>query len=311
MSEYDPENPSIDDDQPVERPTPIRRIGRRDRKRQLRQNNRDETTNPFETLDDSELIEPAQELPNTLGRPLPDEAGPEPHPVRSDYILDSDDRYPPVVVAKPQTRTQRRSQNQERNNRSEVDRSQPMASKRRAARQNRIALVFFLATLAAIAYFVYIWQNPYSVLNPFAPERPIIYVTATPGAGTPGTVDNANGIASFTYGVSGEIQTSAASDQCDNVILTGLIHGTTPEQGFAVRAIGGESDEGVLTSYFEDARAQVYLITLPMPQVETLYSLQLYDLAGQPLTSSVPLTVTPGCDANRVSINFTALPPQS
>lgn len=316
MSEYDPENPSPADDQPVEDPTPIRRVGRGDRKRRLRRGKGGDTTNPFDaldsTLDDSGLIEPAAALPATPGRPLPDDAD---DALQGDYILDHDDRFPPVVVARPQDRSPRRSSRgrsgNQRPERPEIDRSQPMASKRRAARQNRIALVFFAATLAVMAYFVYIWQNPYSLLNPLAPERPVIYVTATPGAGTPG---GAQAGAAFAYAVIGDTQTSPAADQCDRVILTGLIQGTTPEQSFAVRLTGNASDEsteavdeGVLTSYFADARAQVYLITLPMPAARTTYALQMYDLAGHPLSASVPVTVTPGCESNRLSINFTPI----
>jgi hypothetical protein len=312
MSEYDPENLSRSDDGPAEDATPIRRIGRGDRKRQLRRGKHGESSNPFESLDgaldDSGLIEPAAALASTPGRPLADDDA-----LQGDYIIDNDDRFPPVVVARPQDRSERRSSrsrgSSNRAERSEIDRSQPMANKRRAARQNRVALVFFAATLAVIAYFVYVWQNPYSILNPLAPERPVIYVTATPGAGTPGNADGAQAGAAFPYAVLGDIQTSPAADQCDRIILTGLIHGTTPEQSFAVRLTGSESDapidEGVLTSYFEDARAQVYLITLPIPPARTTYTLQMFDLAGQPLSASIPVTVTPSCESNRLSINFT------
>jgi hypothetical protein len=317
MSEYDPDNPSVDDDDPVESPTPIRRVGHRDRKRQLRRNKRGDDTNPFDALDaadDSELIEPASELPNTPGRPLPDDVGAE-GILQGDYVLDQDDRFPPVVIARPQTRNQRRSQARSGSSRTEIDRSQPMASRRRAARQNRIALLFFLATLAVIAYFVYIWQNPYSVLNPLAPERPVIYVTATPGPGTPDNVNPPASEAAVPYSLSGDVQTSAASDQCDRVILTGLIQGTTPQQNFAVRVInengsgsGVGVDEGVVTSYFEEARAQVYLISLPMPPVQTTVTVQMFDLAGQAVSASVQVTMTPDCTANRISINFAPQP---
>jgi hypothetical protein len=326
MSEYDPENPPVDDDEPVESPTPIRRVGRGDRKRRLKQNRRGDRTNPFDELDDSELddselddselVEFAHELPNPPGRPLPDDidigsqtTGSQ--TLEGDYVIDNDDRFPPVVVARPQTRTERRSR-RSGSDRSEIDRSQPMARKRRVSRQDRIALLFFLATLAVIAYFVYIWQNPYSVLNPLAPERPVIYVTATPGAGIPGAVDIPNAGATFAYASSGEIETSPANDQCDRVILTGLIQGSTSEQNFAVRVTGGSDesgvDEGVVTNYFEEARAQVYLITVPMPQAQTTYMVQLYDLAGQALSASVPLSVAPGCTGNRISVNFAPLP---
>ncbi len=132
----------------------------------------------------------------------------------------------------------------------------------------------------------------------------MIYVTATPGPGTPGSSAETDAAPPFTYVVSENIQRGAAPDQCDRVLLTGLIQRTGEEQGFAMRAADGEVDEGVLTSYLAEARAQAYLITLPMPQTETNYALQMYDLAGQALSAPVSLQITPGCDGNRISVNF-------
>lgn len=46
---------------------------------------------------------------------------------------------------------------------------------------NFVTLLFVLATLAALAYLVFLWGNFDSPLNPFAPPTPLpIYVTATP-----------------------------------------------------------------------------------------------------------------------------------
>lgn len=47
-------------------------------------------------------------------------------------------------------------------------------------RHDLIALGFFLGTLALIAYFVTLWNDPYSPLNPLAPATPFTYVTWTP-----------------------------------------------------------------------------------------------------------------------------------
>jgi hypothetical protein len=49
--------------------------------------------------------------------------------------------------------------------------------------RNLIALFFLLATCGVITYFVLIWQNPYSTLNPLAPPTPlpqVITATYTP-----------------------------------------------------------------------------------------------------------------------------------
>lgn len=49
--------------------------------------------------------------------------------------------------------------------------------------RNLIALFFLLATIAAVVYFVLIWQDPYSPLNPLSPPTPLpqmITATYTP-----------------------------------------------------------------------------------------------------------------------------------
>lgn len=46
--------------------------------------------------------------------------------------------------------------------------------------RNLVTLFFLLASCAVVTYFVLIWQNPYSTLNPLAPPTPIpVVLTAT------------------------------------------------------------------------------------------------------------------------------------
>lgn len=60
----------------------------------------------------------------------------------------------------------------------------PVSEKRSDASdgtRNLIALFFLLLTFAALAYFVVIWQDPYSPLNPLSPPTPLpLMITATP-----------------------------------------------------------------------------------------------------------------------------------
>ena len=54
------------------------------------------------------------------------------------------------------------------------------AAKRNPRPYNLLTLLFLLATCGVIAYFGYIWQYPYSALNPLAPPTPLpLMVTAT------------------------------------------------------------------------------------------------------------------------------------
>jgi hypothetical protein len=45
---------------------------------------------------------------------------------------------------------------------------------------NLLSFLFMIGSLALIVYFVHIWNNPYSPLNPLAPPTPYIQITTTP-----------------------------------------------------------------------------------------------------------------------------------
>lgn len=46
--------------------------------------------------------------------------------------------------------------------------------------RNLVSLFFILATILVVVYFVIVWQNPYSTLNPLAPPTPLpLMITAT------------------------------------------------------------------------------------------------------------------------------------
>lgn len=54
------------------------------------------------------------------------------------------------------------------------------AQKRNPRPYNVLTLLFMIGTCGVIAYFAYIWQYPYSALNPLAPPTPLpLIVTAT------------------------------------------------------------------------------------------------------------------------------------
>ncbi len=50
----------------------------------------------------------------------------------------------------------------------------------RMARQDRIAIFFFLATFVLLGWMIAVWQNPQSALNPFPPATRFAEITATP-----------------------------------------------------------------------------------------------------------------------------------
>jgi hypothetical protein len=81
----------------------------------------------------------------------------------------SGDRFPtlPEEALPSQSRRRRRAPSQAKADASDRTR-------------NLISLFFLLATFGVLGYFVLIWQNPYSPLNPLAPPTPLpLMITAT------------------------------------------------------------------------------------------------------------------------------------
>ncbi|MFW5748405.1 MAG: hypothetical protein ACOCYT_02195 [Chloroflexota bacterium] len=101
--------------------------------------------------------------------------------------------------------------------------NQPEADMPRSRRRQRphgnwrhdlIAAFFLLASVALCGYFVAIWQNPYSVLNPLAPPTPFIQITWTPDS-----------VAIATY--EAELAQAAIIAQQPSATLTTIVPTTT------------------------------------------------------------------------------------
>jgi hypothetical protein len=277
-SEQDPHNHNLPPDD-GESPTDIRRVGRKDRKARLG---------------------------SSLGMFPPEMAVPHDSITKSDSKLLStppEERFPPIPTAT--ARPARRDSQKNLRPRATTD-EQPMAKakkRRRAARQNRIALLFFIATVMVIAYFVHLWIDPYSPLNPLAPARPVIFVTATPAFS-----DAAGGVpVAYPFRLESPVQYSAGSQtDCQTLDITGIIR-ARPGEMVAVRATNSTRDDGVMAAPRADGSTGA-IFTFALPITGEAYGVQLFDIQGNALSDVVQVEASPSCDANFALVSFVPAP---
>lgn len=243
MTEHDSDN--------LEEPTSVRRVGRKNRKRRLSSSG---SLFPVE-----ENVESAEET--------------APVETRSTAVVTPpEERFPPI----PRVR-----RDIEKNIRPRTTEQPPMAQRRsrRAARQNRIAFLFFLATALIVTYFVYIWLNPFSPFNPLAPARPVIQVTATP-----------LGMIPLPFRLASPV--SYTSGECDSVQIIGTIRGREGES-YAVRATSDTLDDGVIPM----ARGNEYVFQFTLPKEVDMYKVVLFDTSGEAIADPVDIGIGDTCTA--------------
>ncbi|MCC6614461.1 MAG: hypothetical protein IT320_13355 [Anaerolineae bacterium] len=155
-----------------------RRSSPRERKRRIEARDLsptpEETPQADESSSDVEEVEvPQPEEAAPVPDPVPEEsAAPPPPPVRPPRRKPAAERFPPIPVEKPAASRAKQSVRQ-----------QPAAAPRRRGFGCRdvVAFLFALAALVAAGYFIYIWNNPYSPLNPLSPPvPPPVVVSETP-----------------------------------------------------------------------------------------------------------------------------------
>jgi uncharacterized membrane protein (DUF485 family) len=234
-----------------EEPTSVRRVRRKDRKRRL--------SSPgglFPLEGETEKAE----------APLPVET-------RSSMVVTPpQERFPPI----PRVR-----RDIEKNVRPRATEQPPMAQRRRrrAARQNRVAFLFFLATALIGAYFVYIWLNPFSPLNLLAPPRPVLVVTATP-----------MGMIALPFRLANPVVYSAG--ECEGLQINGTIRGREGES-YAVRATSDTRDDGVIPM----AQGSEYVFQFTLPREGDVYQVTLFDTSGEAIAPPVDIRVLDTCSA--------------
>ena len=208
--------------------------------------------------------------------------------------------------------------------------------RRSGGRHNAIALFFMLAAIAIAVYSVYIWQNPYSPLNPLAPATPFIVVSETPdpvalsiyfatqtaeagGNNIPApTVSRntstplpANVIFPFTLASSGVIYTPNATDNgCDWASIGGSITGLQgePLDGIAVQITDAANPDQFSLKVFSGSAVTFgdggFELVLGGAPLSGDYLVQLFSPVGAPLSEEYTVATRDTCDENVAIINF-------
>lgn len=218
-----------------------------------------------ERLERVEMLFPEQRLPVVTEQPVV-------QPVQEG------ERYPPVAPRLPKRRGHR------------VRRK---SARRGFTRHDGIALLFILGTLGFAVYFVTLWRDPYSAINPLAPPTPTpIYVTATP------------------YSLPANLRFQ--------VVDEGVLYGVHPNgAGCEHRAIAGSIADGVglqikltgqtVETTVSSGSTPLYGANgfeIPLPLEETEYMVQLFDAENTLRSDPVSVIVSENCDLNLAVVNF-------
>lgn len=189
-----------DDDQRA--PGSVRRVTSKNRKEQLNYgSNLFPPESPLSPDPNTDSSEPGEPLPfdeaaftaQAVERisPLPFD-GEEAAPLAA-QAADDAERFPPLpppawarheqAEAEPQAAPAPRAArvSQPAPARAKARKPAPKTSRKRGCLYNLLTLIFFLLTVGAVIYGIYLFQNPYSPLNPLPPATSLpIMITATP-----------------------------------------------------------------------------------------------------------------------------------
>lgn len=202
-----------------------------------------------------------------------------------------------------------------------------------ALQHNLVALGFAIATIAIIGYFVYIWQNPYSALNPLAPPTPFVIITETPDSAalaalaspeitltpeseTPPTTAattipiDAGGFP-FVLSDSGVIYTPNANGAgCNWASIAGAVTGLQgePLDNYGVQITDiqdpGQLDVKVFSGSALSVGAGGFELSLGGNPLARTYRVQLFTATGAPVSREFEITTRENCDENVAIINF-------
>lgn len=258
---------------------------------------------PLETPPTASPAKPTEPKP-MLERPLPvQETGDE-------AALD-DERFPPI---RPQTQRE----------------AKPATASARPARrlstQDQIALFFVLATLLAVVYFVVLWRDPWSVLNPFPPPTEFEIVTATflpptseistpvSGQNVQATVPANSGsetpsasIFPFMLADTGVIYIPNTNGRaCNWSSIAGTVTGMKGEalNGYGIEIQGDALDEKVFSGTAQTYGAGGFELFLNGTPKAGQYVVQLFSTAGAPVSDKYPVRTRETCQENVAVVNF-------
>lgn len=297
----------------------VRRFGRRDRKDKLEkpenlfpvENDVPEIEDDNDTIFDIDSLN----LPDTDSEALNmlSALGDE---VRAPIITPQEERYPPIApVDKPSPPPQA----------SPVEATE--AKPANSLLHNIMSLIFVLATIANIIWFVVVWDNPQSNWNPLPPATPFIEVTviseqsetviidATPDESgqifvviTDTPAPTPVGTESPYPFISEQILYAPNSNElgCNWWSIAGRVldFNANPISGYRIRVIGEDVDEAVFSGVsqaFGDGGYELPLIGTPR---EAAFTVQLFSPQDAPLSEEISVSTRADCDSNVTILSF-------
>lgn len=209
-------------------------------------------------------------------------------------------------------------------------------SKFGAAFWNCGSLFFFLGALAAAAFIILLFLNPFSEFNPFPPVPPTAIPsstptveaatatltetsTATPEPSATPTVDEAAGFFQIQQGSPAYLDSTIFHPElgCNFMGVAGQAFSLegTPITDLQVHVAGTLGDQtidklgltGAATQYGGGAYYEVQLGTQPIASDNTLQVTLLFPDGG-PASDPFSFTTTASCQENLVMINFSEMP---
>lgn len=176
-----------------------------------------------------------------------------------------------------------------------------------------LTLLALLGTLVIVGVYIIIWQNPYSLLNPFPP--PVLYyeVTATPSANAiPQVVivtsTPALGVGfSFSANPEGVVYSANSNGRaCDWQSIAGQV---TDGQGggingYRIRVLGMGIDETVFSGTSPSFGAGGYELVLGNRPQTGEYIVQLLTPASEAASEPVIVTLSEDCQQNVAVLGF-------
>ncbi|MCL5429372.1 MAG: hypothetical protein M1347_06200 [Chloroflexi bacterium] len=206
-----------------------------------------------------------------------------------------------------------------------------------AALWNCGSLVFFLGALAAAAFFILLFLNPFSEFNPFPPapateipsstptladatNTPTETATATPepSTATP-TVDEAGGFFQIQEGSPAAIDSTVFHPElaCNFMGVAGQAFSldATPITGLQVHVAGTLDDQpvdkigltGAAPQYGSGAYYEIQLANQPIAS-ENALQITLLNASGAPISDPFSFSTTASCQENLLLINFSEMP---
>jgi hypothetical protein len=291
----------------------LRRVGRKDRKDRL------PPSAPLFPADTPDPLPPLSEpdfamlLPDTDSEALQSLAASSSQAVRPLNIAPAEERFPPIrpesaLPVQPEAKPTAAPNTED-----------AVLRRGRNGFYNVVTLIAGLGTLALCAAYSVIWVEPRSWLNPFPPDVPYVYVTATPGAAPDVILPNGStpapleatpfGAEGFPFVLADTGTVFIANENgraCDWASIAGSVTAMNGAalNGYRIRVTGVDFDETVFTGAALTFGAGGYELPLGNAPVAGDFLVQLFSPQGAPLSEQYLVTTRLGCESNVAIMNF-------